>query len=162
MSAKRSSTQGESGFTLIETIITICMIAFAAAITFQFMYTPLISGRPSNIVNSEIIMGRALEEVTSDYMQRANSYATAGSEPTVNAFLNSISTAVTPTGLSVTKDVVCFTVNGDLGAACSAEQIPLLRVRVQENLADFGGIAGRIYTTLYGKTRVYTDPTREH
>jgi len=107
-------------------------------------------------------MGRAVEEVTADYIQKVNSFTTSGTELPVQDFLNSISTTATPTDLTVTGDTVCFNSSGNLSANCSTEQIPLLRIQVTETLADLGNASGRTYLSLFGKTRVYTDPSREH
>jgi|GEM_PF-4884766 len=162
MRPKHRTRTHELGITLVEIILTIVLISYAAAITFQFMFNTAQSNKPANILQSEVNLGQALEEITADYIQRANSYITAGAELTPTAFNASISTSVTPTHLTVTADQRCFSMNGDLEAACPANQIPLLRVRVQEQLVDFGNASGRTYYTLFAKTRVYTDPPREH
>ncbi len=149
--------ESQQGFSLIEIIITLVILAWTGAMLFQFMNTTIpVSHRPVDWILQETQIGSALEDATAEYMQDVNSNTiTSNFDSFVSDLQGTVTNLSVPTNVTMLAEQRCFNSNGNLDSACSDDQVPLLRVRAQDP-------NGRYYVTLFAQTRYPNDPNGAH
>ena len=137
----------DSGFTLIEIIVTILLASVLAALMFQFMGSALTgSSGPVDIVRDGADVEALMEEVISDYVERINT-----DQSTALGLMKTDADA-SAYGSEVSMDYITFDSSGNETPSGTATNI--LKVSVQA--------AGHSQITLLTNSRAQSDdPVRK-
>ncbi len=140
MKSRTQISGSDSGFTLLEIIVTILLGSILAALMMQFMGTALISSsRPVDIVRDNSVMEALMEKIISEYVEKINNNSATPLQNIKSGYAGDS---------NVTMDFIEFQSDGtenNLGATPTNS----LKVTVQA--------AGHRLTTLLTKSRAKTD-----